>query len=259
MTTSVTSLGGAAAWPNPGQGCSAYLVRDGDTTVLLDCGPDTLHVLRSQTDFTSLTGIVISHFHADHTLDLVPFRYGLVHGPFAVSRRIPLWLPPGGHDFLQGFARALDVGNDGPDQFWSEVFDVQEYEIGREHTVADMSFSTTPTQHFIPCNAIRVTISDGKAIVYTADTGAVDPLVPFAKDADLLISEATVRDHGDVPPDERGHLTPQDAADLATRAGVKALVITHLWAERTDDEVLKAASGFSGPITVAKPGLIIDV
>lgn len=259
MSTSVTSLGGAAAWPNPDQGCSAYLVRAGNSRVLLDCGPDTLHVLRGQTDFTSLNGVVISHFHADHTLDLVPFRYGLVYGPFSINHRIPLWLPPGGHDFLNGLARALGAGNENPNAFWSEVFDVHEYEIGGGFTIADLTFETTPTQHFVPCNAIRVTTAGGKTVVYTADTGTVEPLVSFARDADLLISEATVRDHGDVPINERGHLTPQDAAELAARANVKALLISHLWAERTDDEVLDAARGYAGPSKIAKPGLTIDV
>src|SRR5690554_5234769 len=100
MTVQVTTLGGAAAWPNPGQGCSSYLVRAGDTLVLLDCGPDTLHVLRAQIDLARLSGIVISHFHADHTIDLVPLRYALVYGPMDVQEKIPLWLPPGGDDFL---------------------------------------------------------------------------------------------------------------------------------------------------------------
>lgn len=259
MSVRVTVLGGAAAWPNPDQGCSSYLVKAGNSSILLDCGPDTLHVLRSQTDFTSLTGIVISHFHADHTLDLVPFRYGLVYGPFSVEHRIPLWLPPGGHDFLNGLARALGAPNENPAKFWTASFDIHEFEPGVDFTIADLTISTTATQHFIDCYAIRVRTDDGKVIVYTADTGTIEPLVAFAGNADLLISEATVRDHGNVPLEGRGHLTPQDAAELASRANARSLLVTHIWAERPDDEVLTAAGGYGGRIKIAKPGLKLDV
>jgi ribonuclease BN (tRNA processing enzyme) len=259
MSVRLTALGGAAAWPNQGQGCSAYLVRAGDTSVLLDCGPDTLHVLRSETDFTNLSGIVISHFHADHILDLVPFRYGLLYGRFDVERPIPLWLPPGGHDFLAGVARALGAPNEDPAAFWTGAFDIHEFEPGTDFTIADLTISTTPTQHFIDCYAIRVTASSGKVIAYTADTGTIEPLVSFAANADLLISEATLRDHGDVPLEDRGHITPQEAAELASLANVRALLVTHLWSERPDDEVLDAARRYDGPIKIAKPGLTIDV
>src|SRR5579875_1707271 len=100
----VTVLGGAAACPNPGQGCSSYLIEHGSSSLLLDCGPDTLSTLRQATDYRSIDAIIISHTHADHTLDLIPYRYGLRYEPAGERHRIPLWLPPDGSQFLEWLA-----------------------------------------------------------------------------------------------------------------------------------------------------------
>ena len=54
MSIELTCLGGAAAWPNPGQGCSSYLVRSGETTILLDAGSDTFMELRKHADYREL-------------------------------------------------------------------------------------------------------------------------------------------------------------------------------------------------------------
>lgn len=69
-------------------------------------------------------------------------------------------------------------------------------------------------------------ISDGRCtLVYTADTGAGVDLAPFARGADLLIAESTfVAANGH---NRRGHLTAAEAADLARRAGVGRLLLTH--------------------------------
>jgi ribonuclease BN (tRNA processing enzyme) len=67
-------LGGSAASPNAGAGCSGYLVQHGDDNVVLDLGPGTLPELRRHTDYRTLRAVVISHLHPDHTLDLVALQ-----------------------------------------------------------------------------------------------------------------------------------------------------------------------------------------
>jgi ribonuclease BN (tRNA processing enzyme) len=107
---------------------------------------------------------------------------------------------------------------------------------------------------------MRVTDEFGRSIVYGADTGTIEPLIDFAAGADILIAEATLDEDDTTPPDKRGHLTPSLAGQLASKCGVETLVLTHLWAERpTEDVVRDASAAFSGRIEVARPGLRIDV
>jgi ribonuclease BN (tRNA processing enzyme) len=115
----------------------------------------------------------------------------------------------------------------------------------------------------------------GRVIVFTGDTGPTEALVELAKGADLLVSEANsieermqdLTKSGQwqvMTPDEQarikrqmaeGHLSTDDVGTMATRAGVKTVVLTHLTWKADDDystwanEVQKH---FAGPVLIAK-------
>src|SRR5262245_21691187 len=100
----LTVLGGSAASPNAGAGCSGYLVEEGETRLWIDPGPGTLAELRSHTDYRSLSAVLISHMHLDHVLDLLALRHALAYNPVPAPGPVPVWLPPDGSAFL---ARAV--------------------------------------------------------------------------------------------------------------------------------------------------------
>lgn len=254
----VTVLGGSAAGANTGQGCSGYLVSTEATTLVLDLGPGTLIELRRHTDFRRLTGIVISHLHADHALDLVALRFALAYNPTAPPGRVPLWMPPGGLRFLERVARAF--AEDGADRtFFSSVFDIAEYDPSRDLTIGDATLLFTPTVHYVDCWAMRLSSAGGGVLAYTGDTGPAADLNEFLKGARVLIAEGTLLESTDEPFDQRGHLTAAEAAELAARAGVETLVLTHLWEENDIDRYQAlAASRFSRTIVVAKPGVTVE-
>ena len=77
----VTVLGGSAAGPSAGAGCSGYLIQDGDSAIVIDLGPGTLIELKKHVDPRRLDGIVLSHVHLDHTLDIGALRYSLKYSP----------------------------------------------------------------------------------------------------------------------------------------------------------------------------------
>src|SRR5215216_3648310 len=106
----LTILGGSAAGPNPGQGCSGYLVGSGMTRVVLDLGSGTFPELRRHVDYRLLDGVVLSHWHLDHFLDILALRYALEYNPVPANRRLPLWLPPGGLELLHRLAQAVAGG-----------------------------------------------------------------------------------------------------------------------------------------------------
>lgn len=258
MTVTLTCLGGAAAWPNPGQGCSSYLVNQRDQTILIDCGPNTLLELRKHTRYSKIGAVFISHMHSDHILDLIPYRYGLVYGPERPSEPIPLYLPPGGIETLEALGTALGSVGEAPGDFWTQAFSVEEYDPATGKMIDSIEVEFARTDHAAPCFAMRFRFPDSRTLAYTADTGSIESVLEFARDSDILIAEATSPESAQ----ERGagHLKPSEAGRLATLAQAQQLVLTHLWAERPDAEVIAAAvAHYDGTINVAKPGLVISV
>ena len=258
MSIELTCLGGAAAWPNPGQGCSSYLIRSGETSILVDAGPDTLHELRKHIDVRTVDAVLISHCHSDHILDLVPYRYGLVYGPIQASERIPLYLPPGGRPILDALGQALGGHGEKPGAFWDDVFLVREYDPAAGLGVGSLSVSFARTVHAATCYAMRFDSADGSSLTYTADTGTIESVLTLASGSSMLIAEGTMPEDEERPGHETGHLKPSEAGVLAAQAGVRYLVMTHLWIERPDGEVISAARrAFNGEILIAKPGLVV--
>lgn len=259
MSLEVVVLGGSAAWPNPGQGCSSYLVRSRSTSIVVDCGPDTLHVLRQYTDYSTVDAIIITHCHADHILDLVPFRYGLTYGPQRPEGRLGLWLPPGGRKRLNMLGDAFSGQNEPYGSFWDEVFSPAEYAPDSSLSIGDLTVSFAATQHYIDCFAVRIGDAIGRSVTYTSDTGSIAPLAELVRGANVLVAEATLELHGEGPEADRGHITAEEAGQLAAAGEVDTLVLTHLWSERPAREVVDAAARhYTGTIEIAMPGLRIE-
>ena len=256
----LTVLGGAAACPNPGQGSSSYLLEIAGQRWLIDCGPDTISQLRRHAELDTIDAILISHVHSDHTLDLLPFRYGLRYMPGLERRRIPLWLPPGGIDFLDRVANAYSMGTEAADDFFSGVFDIRQYNPDEGLTLNGVSIHFFPTNHVVPCWAMRFESDEG-VLVYLADTGPQDNLVDISRDADIFIGEGTFLDHEDVAETtDRPHLSAYEAGVIAREAGVRHFVFTHYWASLGPDRYIKAASeAFGGEVILAEPGTTVDL
>ena len=77
----LTVLGKSPSWQDADGACSGYLLQDGGAMVLLDCGNGVFGKLRHFADYVDVDAVVLSHMHADHFLDLVPFSYALTYGP----------------------------------------------------------------------------------------------------------------------------------------------------------------------------------
>ena len=263
----LTVIGSSAAMERPGGACSSYLVTYGDVNVLLDCGPGALSVLQQEINPRNLDAIVISHLHADHTLDLVPLAYGLAYGPRRGDERadtpqtIALYVPPGGKDFLRRLAQAL--AGEGGGELWSP-FDIAEYHPtgtlvfgGNPDARGDAQYVNlrfAPAKHYIPAWAIKVFLPGDRphpTLVYGADGVQTDALTQFAHGADLLILEATLETPEDPPT---GHMTPAQAGALARAAGgVTRLLLTHYWGHIPPDRMTaEAKTAFEGAISVAK-------
>src|SRR4029450_957280 len=77
----VTVLGKSPSWQDAGGACSGYLVEEGGDALLLDCGNGVFAKLREHRAYVDVGAVAISHLHADHFLDLVPYSYALTYAP----------------------------------------------------------------------------------------------------------------------------------------------------------------------------------
>jgi ribonuclease BN (tRNA processing enzyme) len=263
----VTVLGKSPSYTDAGGACSGYLVEEDGATVLLDCGNGVFGKLRAHADYCAVDAVVISHLHADHFLDVVPYAYGLIYAPRQQPVPVDRW--PGtdtpARPLLYAPRGAREVfrritGTWGSEDLIERAFDLHEYEAGDELEIGALRARFHRVQHFLPdTNAIElVSTRGGGRIVYGADTAPCDELVAFARGADLLLIEATL------PRPERdgvrGHLTPAEAGAHARRAGVRRAVLVHIsdeldraWAEST------ASEAFGGPVRVAAEGDVYEV
>jgi ribonuclease BN (tRNA processing enzyme) len=254
----VTVLGGSAAGASPGQGCSGYLVEQAGTQIVLDLGPGTFPELRLHLDYRNLDAVVLSHLHLDHMLDVFALRYALAYNPVAAPAPIPLWVPPGGRQFLTDAAQVF-AGEASADSFY-DVFVIREYDPDESLHLGPFTLRFRPTVHYVPCWAIRVSTDRDGELFYSADTGPSADLLPLASGAALVIAEGTATPGNEEPFNARGHLTPEEAGTLARDAGAQSLLLTHLWAENDPFQALhQAESAFGGPVVLATRGTRLSV
>ena len=95
----ITVLGKSPAWQDAGGACSGYLIEADGYCVLLDCGCGVFGKLRRHREYWEVDAVVVSHLHADHILDLVPYASALTYAP----RQQPV--PVGGHPGTDAPAR----------------------------------------------------------------------------------------------------------------------------------------------------------
>jgi ribonuclease Z len=100
----------------------------------------------------------------------------------------------------------------------------------------------------------------GRKIVYTGDTKPCSSVIRLAKNADILIHDATFDDALQERAISHGHSTPSQAASIAQRAQVKHLILTHLSSRYTDGSLLrKQAEHIFPAVTIAEDFLEIEV
>jgi ribonuclease BN (tRNA processing enzyme) len=263
----VTVLGKSPAWQDADGACSGYLVEEGDTCLLVDCGSGVFSKLRRFRDYVDVDAIVITHMHADHFLDLIPFACALTYAPRQQPVPVERWpgtdkpacpqllVPAGATEILRTIASA-----GGQPYLLDQAFAMTEYDTAAPITLGALNVRFQPVPHFLPSNAIQVRSNDVPARRFTfgADHGPTDALDGFAHNSDLMILEATLpRPEREGP---RGHLTPGEAGAHAARCNAARLVLTHISDELDWDWALaEARRSYDGPVEIAREGAVYEV
>jgi ribonuclease BN (tRNA processing enzyme) len=199
--------------------------------------------------------VVISHLHADHFLDLVPFSYALTYGPRAQAagsdRARPVLHAPEGA--AATFRRV--VGAWGGEDLVEGAFELREYLPDDVVHIGPLTFTFQLVPHFTRTHAvdIRSALEPGGRLTFGADSGPSEALQAFARDTDLLIVEATLPEPE--PEEPRGHMTAAEAGEQGRAARARRLVLTHLTDELDADRArAEAERTFGGPVEIAREG-----
>jgi ribonuclease BN (tRNA processing enzyme) len=227
----------------------------GASRLLFDSGPGTMRrLLETQTTIFDITHIFYSHFHPDHTAEFVPFIFATKY-PDGNRRQIPLTVS-GGRGLLNFYERLKSVYGQ-----WIELtpglLEIIEFDNKNADTITfeDFTVNTAPVKHIEESIAFRITSTDGFSAVYTGDTDYSETIIDLAKDADLLICECALPDRHKV----EGHLTPSLAGDLAAKAGVRKLVLTHFYPECDQEDIAaECRQTYSGPLVLAEDLMEIE-
>lgn len=238
----LTVLGSSASYPSAGRACAGHLVTEGDTAILLDVGNGVLSNLGKLMDPTRLAAVFISHTHIDHFADIYALQAALRYAPAGPLPPLPLYVPAGLFAHMQAA-----LGEHSASEL-AEAFVVHDIVPGQTVQVGPVSVTAHPVEH--EGIAFGFAVESGSAkLFYTSDTKRAPSVLDAARGASVLLAEATL------PAEFEGrapHMTPAEAGALATDAGARTLVLTHLWpsVDRAAAAV-EASERFGGRVIVA--------
>ncbi len=278
-TMKITFLGTSGCIPTEKRGLSAIHLDYLGEQMLFDCGEGTQRQMRTAgLNFMNLDNIYITHLHADHFLGLGGMMQSMdflererpltIHGPTGTEDAVEKLLTIGTFKMDHLTVKVNEVAE-------GLVFRGTRYTItaaNTEHTRASLAycFIEDPHQKFQKQTALDLGVPEGRLfsqlqrgeqievkgktitpqqvlsppiagrkIVYTGDTRPCRQVIELAKDADLLIHESMFSSDDEEATKDAAHSTTKQAAEVAKKAGVKKLYLTHISQRYTDPKKLQ--------------------
>lgn len=265
-------LGSGGPIADDGRASSGYLVWvDGRSRFLIDAGGGVfLRFGEAGARFEDLEQISISHFHTDHSTDLVALLksgyFSSRSGALSISGPMTGGDYPGTGDFL---GRLLDKdngayaylegyldGSDGLVELLPVEVDPDLTKPTRVYTDpdTDIDIHALGVPHGpVPALAYRIRIGQ-KSIVFSGDqNGSSDAFIDFARDTDVLVM------HMPVPENVGGvarklHAPPSVIGKIAAETGTGSLVLSHFMSRsltNMEENLNQVRSRYDGPLTTA--------
>jgi len=243
---------------------------DGKSRLLVDCGGGTaLNFFKSGGRLEDLDAILLTHNHIDHTNDLS----ALMKAGFFINRTQPLAVygTIGSSVFpsVDTFVHRL-LGESGAYAYMSDTltpnsssFSIIPHVLSQKNnTIQNDGYKihSIGVHHgIVPALAYRIDVGD-KSIVFTGDTNNQNhELDQLTNNADILISDHAIPQNADNVAAGL-HMKPSVIADLASKANVKHLVLSHIMKRsepKIDESIAIIKQKYSGDITVAKDLMIL--
>ena len=251
----LTTLGSGTSVPHPQRASSSHWLETSGGTILLDVSADAPHRMAEEAlDWPNLDAIWISHFHLDHIGGLAPFLFSTKWAPPTEGRTRPLRIfgPKGVRHILEAIDNSNEYG------LFEQRFEVEVVEVkpnAEFEILPGIAADTMSTPHTDESLALGLKDDDSKRFVYTSDTGFSEDLIPFAKDAALLLMECSFRRNKPI----QKHIELADAMRLAHACAPRKLVLAHLYPEWDGvDLVAEASALWPGETIAAQDGLRLE-
>ncbi len=212
-------LGSGTCVPYDRRGSSGYAIKLQKTTILLDCGNGiTWKLGKVGIDYLEVDYIFLSHFHPDHTSDLIPFLFATKHTQSKRKKPLHIFGAKGLMKFFSALKEAYREWIVPPELSICEIEEgILEFD--------DYKLTAKKTVHTESSQAYRID-SEGKSLVYSGDTDYSESLIELARNTDALVIECSA-------PDEKskikGHLAPNEVAQIANQSMARKVIITHLY------------------------------
>ncbi|MDR7418923.1 MAG: MBL fold metallo-hydrolase [Armatimonadota bacterium] len=242
----LTVLGRCGGYAGGGGACTGYLVDAGAARILVDVGYGAVARLLEYGPARSVSGIVLSHLHPDHVADLPALQLALEYESYPPTKwegQVPTLAPTRAREHLARFAPVASEA-----ARLVRFFDFIPIETGRRFDFCGMTVQFAPARHAVEAYAMRLE-HDNRVLVFTADTAPADAVADLATGAHVLLAEATFPDRLQDPAASFAHLTGTTAGEMAARARVGRLLLTHFFPGTDPREQETAARRvFSGPV-----------
>ncbi|HQF16633.1 MAG: Ribonuclease Z [Methanosaeta sp. PtaB.Bin039] len=294
-------LGTAGSLPTPERNPSAILINREGELVLFDCGEGTQRqMMKARTGMMRLGHIFLTHLHADHflgipgLLETMAFQGRteplVIAGPVRTSRLLMhltaigccsrsfevqvVEMSPGDTMSLDGYrVIALRTEHSVPSLGYCLEEDDRPGRFNRDRAVelgipVGPLFGKLQRGQCVEVNGTLVrpdqvmgAARPGRRVVYSGDTRPVQDVEDAARGADVLIHDGALGSEMAEWAKETRHSTVAEAADLASRAGVALLVLTHISSRYSENcaPLLKEALQRFAPAVVAEDLMKIDV
>ena len=246
----ITVVGSGTVVPRLERRQSCVVVEASGETLYFDLGSGAVRgMLRVGLDPFAVDRLFFTHFHPDHTVDVVPLLFSIKYGA-EEERSRPLYLT-GPQPFRAFWGSVTSVWG----EFMLGDYPTHVSELPHECPspldLPGCRLSWAPAEHRPESIAYRLDGEEG-SFVYTGDTEYSESVVDLARRAHTMLIECSFPDESPVP----GHLTPSGVARIASEAGVRRVVLTHVYPAADElDLQAEVGRGFGGEVVVARDGL----
>lgn len=269
-------LGTGCPRPEVARSGPSQVIFADDLPILVDCGEGTTNqLMKAGIDPVSVTNLWFTHLHSDHTMGYSQFLLG----GWELGRRELTVVGPKGtkkfHEQLlamyeEDIEYRLSLGR--PEAGLLDVNIIEIDQPGEVPSNLPVKITAEEMVHSILTYAFRFE-TESKAIVISGDTAPTENLAKLSQGADILVHDCCLVENktytsNNPDPEKQAlwnrisetHCTPAQAAETARLAGVKTLVLTHLFPNIDAEAVQReAAASFTGNVVVGEDLQVISV
>lgn len=246
----LTILGSGTCVPSLKRNAPSNYLKIGDKQILVDCGSGTLLQLeKANLSYKEIDIVCISHYHTDHISDFNALIQALNWTPgFDRKKELILIGPVGFKEFYESYLKPIS-GTPRPD-----TYEIIIKEIDDEIEFSNFTINSYKTNHNADSIAYKFS-EEEKTVVISGDTDFDENLIGFVQNSDVLILDCSHPNNQKVS----GHLVPKECGEIAKKASVKKLVLSHLYPTLSEEiRLIETKEIFSNTI-LAEDLMNLDV